>query len=368
MMKVLVLTSSRADFGIYLPLLKKMEKDAFFQVEIVAFGTHLSKQHGYTLSEIKAQGFHAIHEINTVPTDDSPLEIAKSMGDTTQKFAEFWRKNAHEVDWVLCLGDRYEMFAAIVAGIPFRIPFAHLHGGETTLGAMDNVFRHSISLAARLHFVATPSSKTRLLELLGDQEGIHYVGALGLDNLKDFGIYSTEEFREKFQMDLTKKTILCTVHPETAGDMNNQAHVLELISAIKSLEEYQFLITLPNADTESWQIRKALIADLQHIERVKLVENLGSKGYFSAMQHCAMLLGNTSSGIIEAASFGRYVIDLGDRQKGREAGENVFHVPFDSEKIISQVRKIELLPLWPQGNLYQKGNAANQIMEVLKKM
>lgn len=368
MMKVLVLTSSRADFGIYLPLLKKMEKDAFFQCEILAFGTHLSKAHGYTIDDIKRNGFNVKYKIETIPKDDSIFEVTTSMGITTMLFAKFWEKKNKSFDVVFCLGDRYEMFAAVAAGIPYQIPFAHFHGGETTLGAIDNVFRHSISLASKYHFVATSSNAKRLADILGNKEGIHLVGALSLDNLNNFEVLSIKEFKQNFEIDLSHKTILCTVHPETVGNVKNHQNVIQLILAVEALEDYQFVITLPNADSHSLEMRKALIDHFQDNERVKLVENLGTKGYFSAMHHCAMLLGNTSSGIIEAASFGKYVIDLGDRQKGREAGENVFHVPFETNKIIDKVRAIEKLPKWTKGNLYNNGGAVDRIIDVLKKM
>lgn len=368
MMKVLVLTSSRADFGIYLPLLKELEKDPFFKMEILAFGTHLSKEHGYTIDDIKQNGFKVKYKIETIPEDDSIFEVTTSMGITTMLFAEFWEKKYKSFDVVFCLGDRYEMFAAVAAGIPYQIPFAHLHGGETTLGAIDNVFRHSISLASKYHFVATSSNERRLADILGNEEGIHLVGALSLDNLNNFDVLPIKEFEQNFEIDLSLNTILCTVHPETVGNVENHQNVIELILAVEALEDYQFVITLPNADSHSFEMRMAMMVHFQYNERVKMVENLGTKGYFSAMHHCAMLLGNTSSGIIEAASFGKYVIDLGDRQKGREAGENVFHVPFETDKIIEKVREIEKLPKWTKGNLYNNGGAVGRIIEVLKNL
>src|SRR5690606_5753673 len=145
-MRVAVLTSSRADFGIYLPLLNRLKEDPFFQLEIIAFGTHLSKFHGYTLDQIKESGFTTIHEISSLLTNDDEVSIATSFGLTVLKFADFWDK--HSYDWVLCLGDRFEMAAAVQAGIPFGVRFAHLHGGETTLGAIDNIYRHQTSLAS----------------------------------------------------------------------------------------------------------------------------------------------------------------------------------------------------------------------------
>lgn len=368
MMKILILTSSRADFGIYLPLLRKLEKDSFFQFEIVAFGTHLSEDHGYTLDDIKRHGFKVKYKIETAPDGDSIFEVTHSMGLTTLLFTEFWEKNHNKFDLVFCLGDRYEMYAAVLAGIPYQIPFAHLHGGETTLGAIDNFFRHSISLASKYHFAATSSNVKRLSGILGSEEGIHCVGALSLDNVKDFEVFSIQEFKDEFDIDLSKNTILCTVHPETAGTSNNYENCIQLILAIEELTDYQFLITLPNADMHSMEIRRTLLTHFSSLQRVNLVENLGSRGYFSAMQHCVMLLGNTSSGIIEAATFDKYVIDLGDRQKGREAGENIFHVPFNCDQIVAKVREIEAMPVWTNGNIYDQGGAADRIIEVLKEI
>lgn len=366
-MRVLFLTSSRADFGIYEPLIRAMKKDAFFEVSICAFGTHLSSQHGYTATYIRDKGFTIDFELRTVPEGDSPYEISRSMGHTIELFAEFWQSHLNDFDWVFCLGDRYEMFAAIMASVPFRIPTAHLHGGETSLGAIDQIFRHSISLASQLHFVATYENKQRLESILGANTGIHWVGALALDHLENFEFYSVEDFKEVFQFDFSKKTILVTVHPETTDFSNNLAHTEQLVESMEALPDYQFLITMPNADTNGMTIRKVLLDAKSRLSNMYLYENLGTKGYFSAMKWSEMLLGNTSSGIIEAASFQKYVINLGNRQLGRQAGGNVYHCPFDSEKILHEIKQIEEKGPWIGGNIYQKDGAAKAIIEILKK-
>lgn len=367
-MRIGVLTSSRADFGIYLPLLKRLKADDAFALEIIAFGTHLSPYHGYTIDQIQAAGFDIKYKIENMVLADSSAAIATAMGLTTMKFADFWRDHTDEFDLVFCLGDRYEMFSAVMAGVPFQITFAHLHGGETTLGAIDNVFRHSITLAAKYHFTATEDAAERVRQLTGSNENVYYTGALSLDNLSDIELLSIAEFKEQWSIDLSKKTILTTFHPETVDYEGNERYADELVKAIQSLTAYQVLITMPNADTAGSIIRKALIANFEDSDRVFLVENLGSKGYFSAMKYCAFLLGNTSSGIIEAASFGKYVINLGDRQKGRSAGNNVLHTLVNAGEIAKAVHGVESSGAIDIRNIYFNGGAAEHIIAVLKEL
>ncbi|HEY4194370.1 MAG TPA: UDP-N-acetylglucosamine 2-epimerase [Mucilaginibacter sp.] len=368
MKRIGVLTSSRADYGIYLPLISRLRADKDFELTIIAFGTHLSPSHNHTVDVIKADGFDVQYEIDSLPLIDSPAGIANSMGSTTIKFADFWKEHMTDFDLVFCLGDRYEMFSAVMAGVPFQIPFAHLHGGETTLGAIDNVFRHSITLASKYHFVATPDAALKIEQITGSDEHIYYVGALSLDNLTNLNLLTIDEFKKQWNIDLSKKTILTTFHPETVDYKNNQHYVDELTAAICRLDNYQVLITMPNADTEGNVIRQAFIKSFSNSDRVFLVENLGSKAYFTAMKFCAFLLGNTSSGIIEAASFGKYVINIGNRQKGRVAGNNVIHTAIETEAILSAIGQIENAGDLGNQNVYFNNGAAAQIMEILKQI
>lgn len=365
-MKILFLTSSRADFSIYEPLLEGLKKDTFFEVKMLAFGTHLSNNHGYTADYIRAAGYQIDYEIDTVPQGDQAYDISDSIGKSIQLFAKFWQQQGNEFDWVFCLGDRYEMFAAIIAAVPFNIPFAHLHGGETSLGAMDQIFRNSISLASQLHFVATEENKERLSQILGYQKGIHWVGSLALDRLHSFTFFSKEEFKDIFDFDFNQSSILVTLHPETVHVANNISNTAEMIKAMGLLPDYQFLVTLPNADTDGNKIRLALYKAKEELPNIHLVENLGTKGYFSAMKWAKLLLGNTSSGILEAASFGKYVINLGDRQLGRQAGPNVLHLPFDAQQMVDGVRQLVKKGDWEGGNVYYKEGATQAIISILK--
>jgi len=366
-MKIAILTSSRADYGIYLPLLKVLDNTTGIDFEIIAFGTHLSPDFGYTLNQIIYDGFKVHHTINALPKGDTAYDIATAISVTIAEFAQFWEQHTTDYNWVLCLGDRYEMFAAVTAGIPFGIRFAHIHGGETTLGAMDNIFRNAITHASVLHFTSCEEHKQRVEELISERGNVFNTGALSLENLKTISLFSKVEFKNIFSIDLSTPTILATIHPETIKPENNQNHIEEFSKAILALKEYQVVITLPNADTNNSIIRKRLLKLPEETQnRVICIENLGTRGYFSAMKHCSFLMGNTSSGIIEAASFGKFVINLGNRQKGRNCGRNIIHIPFNCQQICQTVKEISETE-YKEGNLYYQPNTSKLIIQELKK-
>lgn len=364
-MKVGVLTSSRADYGIYLPLLNLLKSDPFFNLEIIAFGTHLSTIHGYTVDLIKNDGFQIIHEISNLVLDDSAKGIATSYGKTSSLFAEFW--NSHSYDLVFCLGDRFEMSAAVQASIPFGIKLAHLHGGETTLGAIDNIYRHQITLASEFHFVATEAFKSKVTSLIGNSEHVYNVGALSLDGIEQFMPKPKSELLSEFEIP-NAPFALVTFHPETVAITSNENYAREMKKALNQLaEELNIVITMPNADTLGSVFRKEINnLKAEKPNHVFLVENFGKYNYFSAMSHSELLIGNTSSGIIEAASFGKYVVNVGDRQKGRAHGDNVSNVPFNSNEILNCAKKLLNQPEFSGDNIYYTAGTAYQIVKIIK--
>jgi GDP/UDP-N,N'-diacetylbacillosamine 2-epimerase (hydrolysing) len=365
-MKIAVLTSSRADYGIYYPLLKLLKEDVFFDLEIIAFGTHLSVAHGYTLSCIEKDGFGVKHQISTVPGGDSPSDIAFSIGDTIEKFSKLWSENKY--DLVFALGDRYEMFAAVSATTPFNIKVAHISGGETTLGAIDNVYRHSITLMSAYHFVSTDIYKKRVIEITGSEEHVYNVGALSIDNLRNMKLLSSQEFYQKFNIDLSKPSILITFHPETVSFEKNEIYINEVIKALEKCSEYQLVITMPNTDTMGNMIRARLKDFIAHSDNAIEVESFGALGYLSCMKYCAFMLGNTSSGFVEASFFPKYVINLGDRQKGRLVTPNIINVPIQHEEIEKAIKNVETLKPLNNLNVYGTGNASGQIVNILKQV
>ncbi len=365
-MRISLLTSSRADYGIYLPLLKILKEDPFFDLNIIVFGTHLSKSHGHTIDDIIADGFEVGHQVKTI-LGDTPKEVSLSMALTIHEFSEIWNVETEKTDLIICLGDRYEMFAAVTASIPFGIPIAHIHGGETTLGAIDNIFRHSLTMMSTYHFASTQAHADKVKMLIGTEKNIFTIGSLSLDNLDSIKLLSLEKFKLKFNIDMSKPTILVTFHPETISFEKNEEYVHILSSVFSALPDFQIVITMPNADTMGNVIRSEFESLGTKYNHIITVENFGIQGYFTIMKHCSFLLGNTSSGIIEAASFKKYVINLGDRQKGRAAGENVIHTKIKKEVILQAIKKLTLVGDFQGENIYKGNNlASQQLIKALK--
>ncbi|WP_299127612.1 UDP-N-acetylglucosamine 2-epimerase [uncultured Winogradskyella sp.] len=364
-MKIGILTSSRADYGIYLPLLRKLEIDPYFKTEIIAFGTHLSESHGYTLNHIKNDGFKTIHTVSSLGDDDSQYGIAASYGNTVLKFAAFWKANIY--DLVFCLGDRFEMSAAVQASIPYGVFLAHIHGGETTLGAIDNIYRHQLTLASKLHFVATLAYKVKVEQLTENSNLVFNVGALSLDGIKKFKPLDKQELFSAFNVK-DQPFALVTFHPETVAVERNREFASQMRLALEALTVLlQIVVTMPNADTLGGVYRKELMKLKEHVpDKVVLVENFGKQNYFTAMHYCRLLLGNTSSGIIEAASFKKYVVNVGKRQKGRAQSENTFDVDFNAEHIVNKVKTIMELPVFKGENVYYKAGTAEGIIQTIK--
>lgn len=368
MVKIGILTSSRADFGVYTPLLKGFLNDSEIKFDIIAFGSHLSNLHGYTIKDIKDNGFNVKHEITCLLADDSEVAIATSAALTSLKFADFWANHKNEYDLVLCIGDRYEMFSAVIAGVPFGIKFAHLYGGDYSKGAIDNVYRDGITHASIMHFTSNQKSANRVLAMTGAKDQIEIIGILSLDELESIRVLSIEEFKIKWQIDLTIPTILITFHPETVNAPINfeYAKVVEKVLSELCIN-YQLVITMPNADTNGSIYRKEFeLLKEKSLGNVFLIESFGIQSYFSCMKHSILMVGNTSSGISEAASFNKYFVNVGDRQTGREIGGNVICTPFDKEIILHKIHEVIKLGEYSGENIYKKGGAVRLIISKLK--
>lgn len=363
-MKLGLISCGRSDYSIYLPLIKKLNADPFFDLNIIAFGTHVSEFYDKTINMFFEDGFDVNYQIESLVLGDSPEAISTAMGLTTIKFSSLWARE--NFDMIIVLGDRYEMFSAILASIPFNIPIAHLHGGETTEGAFDDLFRHSITIMSKLHFVSTDGHAKRVKQILNKSDYVYNVGAPALDNINELELLSIKDFKNKWGIDLSKPSVLVTFHPETVANSKNIKYVNELCSAMNRIDK-QFVITMPNHDTSGTQIRSEILNFVKgKSNKFKVVEVLGTIGYYSCMKYCDFLLGNTSSGIIEAASFNKYVINLGDRQKGRESGANVIHVPINSDSIINAVKLISKKTKFNGVNIYGNGDSSKKIRDIIK--
>lgn len=370
MVRIGVLTSSRADFGVYLPLLRAFLKDKDLQFDIIAFGTHLSNLHGYTITDIEQNGFKVKYKIASILSDDTEIAIATSASLTSLKFADFWENNRNNFDVVLCLGDRYEMFSAVIAGVPFGVRFAHFYGGDYTLGAIDNVYRDGMTHASIAHFTSTQKCADRVLKMLNYKAPVEVIGILSLEEIKNVKLLSIDEFKTKWHINLAEPTIIITVHPETILPENNIQNAIVIDETIRVLKnKYQLIITMPNADTNGLIYRK-VFEDLilNSSENVFLIENFGLQSYFSCMNYASIMLGNTSSGISESASFGKYFINIGSRQKGREVGDNIINVPFNTEHILKTFDEIYKLGSYKGQNIYKRERAIDKIILTLKSL
>jgi GDP/UDP-N,N'-diacetylbacillosamine 2-epimerase (hydrolysing) len=283
-----------------------------------------------------------------------------------KKFANFWNDHQQQIDLVLCLGDRYEMFAAVSASLPFNIKVAHFHGGETSLGAIDESFRHSITAMSHIHFTSTEKSAKRVEAIKGSATNVFNVGAMSLDNLNELTLLTEKEFKQKFGV-YPNHPILVTFHPETVAFEKNEEYCNELVKVLEELKE-QIFITLPNADTNGNSIREKLLTLASKKDKITCFESLGTQGYFSAIQFCSFMLGNTSSGIIEAASFGKYVVNLGSRQLGRESSSNVLHSKINRSEIVEKIKQLKMAPLLDRKNIYGDGNSTTKVVHILKQV
>lgn len=364
-LKIGVLTSSRADYGIYKPLLRLLKDDDQVELHLIVFGMHLMKKYGATAKQIEKDRFGIIHHISGMPERDDLLSISSGYGELIKQFSYFWSENSF--DYVFCLGDRFEMSAAIQASIPFEVPLVHLHGGETTLGATDNIYRHQITLAAKLHFVAAPLFKKRVSQIIDSEDNIHCVGALSLSELEKMDLPNWEEVCNESSIP-NSPFVLVTFHPETVGSEKNTQFSMEAAKAIEALtQKWNFVITMPNADVQGSVYREMLIElQMNYPNKVYLIENFGKEKYFAAMKASEFLLGNTSSGILEAATFGKYVVNVGDRQGGRLQSQNVINASFDASEITQSAIKASEMGEYNGTNLYQQKATAVSILTILK--
>ena len=364
-MKIALLTSSRADFGIQLPLLRAIAADPAFHLTVIAFGSHLDQRFGATIDEVRREFKGMLVELPSVLGSDSPGDIGLAMARTMEQFAAVWCDLS--VDMIIALGDRYEMFAAVAAALPFGITVAHLHGGETTVGAIDNALRHSITHMSRLHFTSAEPYRQRVVQLLGGDGPVHNTGALSVDNLRTLELLSLPLIKERFGVDLSIPTALVTFHPETVGLDSMDAQWHEFSGALREIvKRYQLLVTLPNADTKGLQLRAKWMAFLDSTPNAFGVDSLGATGYLSCMKYAAFMLGNSSSGYVEASFFPKWVIDVGERQTGRIVTPNMIRAPISTSAILSAVAHTEREQIPTFAAPYGDGHAAARMVNLLK--
>ncbi len=364
-----VVTVGRSDYGIYLPLLRAIEADPQLKLLLFVSGAHLSPRFGTTVKMIEADGHPIAERIEMLSESDTPEAVAEAMGRGTSGFAKAYARS--RPDLLVVLGDRFEMHAAAVAAVPFNIPLAHIGGGELTEGAIDEVFRHSLTKLSHLHFVSTDDFARRIVQMGEEPWRVTVCGALGLDNLHEVKILERADFALRYGPDLKDDFLLVTYHPVTLEARDGQRYITELLAALKE-SGMRILFTMPNPDAGNQLIRQAVGRFVQETPRARAVENLGTQDYFSAMKSAAAMVGNSSSGIIEAASFRLPVVNVGTRQKGRPHSRNVIDVGSSAAEVLAGIRRA-VSPAFRESlrdlqNPYGDGHAAPAIMSVLRRV
>jgi UDP-hydrolysing UDP-N-acetyl-D-glucosamine 2-epimerase len=319
--------------------MKEIEEDPDITLQIIATGMHLSPEFGLTYRIIEEDGFAIDEKVEMLLSGDTPVAIAKSMGLGTIGFADALERL--QPDIMVVLGDRWETLAACSAAIPARIPIAHLHGGETTQGVIDEVIRHAITKLAHIHFVAAELHRKRVIQMGENPKRVFCFGAPGLDNISRLTLLNRKAFEESIGFELGSQTILITFHPVTLEKNSAGTQFNELLKALEKMnEDTKFIFTKPNADTENHIIIEMIGAFVEkNTHRAIAFDTLGQLNYLSALKHVDMVVGNSSSGLIEAPSFKIPTINIGDRQKGRIQAQTVISCDAENKSITEAIQK-----------------------------
>ena len=367
MRKICVVTGSRAEYGILRNLMAAIKADPELQLQVIATNQHLSKLQGETYKEIERDGFTIDYKVYMADDEapDNANTTAKSISRGVSGFADAF--DALHPDLLLILGDRYEMLAVASTALIYKIPIAHLHGGEITEGAFDDAIRHAISKMSHLHFTSTEAYRNRVIQLGEQPERVFNVGALGVENVMKNDFMSKEEIESSLNFQLTDKCLLCTYHPVTLSNMSSEVQVLNLLKALDYYKDYHIIFTYSNSDTNSQIIIKRI---QEYVDRNKgrcmFIPSLGQRRYFSALKYMTAVLGNSSSGSIEVPSFGIPTLDIGDRQKGRIAADCVIHCGYSIEEIKEGLEKVVNYPSKAIDNHYYKEGTCEAIFNIIK--
>ena len=339
MRKICVVTGSRAEYGLLSGLMRAIQEDKDLQLQVIATNMHLSPEFGLTYREIEKDGFQIDKKVQMLLSSDTPNATTKSVGLATIGFADAYEDL--QPDLIVVLGDRFEILAAVSAALFFKIPVAHLHGGEITEGAYDDSIRHAITKMSHLHFTSTEAYRQRVIQLGEQPDRVFYVGAIGVENIKRVPLMSQAELEDSIRFKLGEKSLLVTYHPVTLENHTAADQCRNLLKALDEFPDYKIIFTLPNSDTDGRVIVR-LINEYVSLrpERCMAIPSLGLQRYLSALKCVSAVVGNSSSGIIEVPSFGIPTLDIGNRQKGRIAAESVVHCGNDSRSIIEGMQQV----------------------------
>ena len=370
MRKICVVTSTRAEYGLLYWLLKEIEADSELKLQLIVTGMHLSPEFGLTYKEIEKE-FKIDKKIEILSGSHTSLDICAEMARVYEKFASALAELKPDI--LVLLGDRYEIFGVAGVASIMQIPIAHIHGGETTQGAFDEAFRHSITKMSHIHFAATNEYANRIIQLGEDPSRVFNVGGPGIENIKKLNLLNKDEFEKSIKFKLAKKNILITFHPVTLENSSAREQFNELLNALDELEETNFIFTKANSDTDGDVINKMIDEYVsQNSQKAVAFASLGQLRYLSAIKFVDIVLGNSSSGLLEVPSFKKATINIGDRQKGRARASSVIDVRPVKEEILAAIKRAYSKEfeqtLKDTINPYDGGNPSKKMVKILKEI
>jgi GDP/UDP-N,N'-diacetylbacillosamine 2-epimerase (hydrolysing) len=367
--RVCVVTGSRAEYGLLRWVLAGIRAAADLELQIAVTGSHLSPEFGLTYRDIEADGFAIDARVDMQLSSDTAVDISRSLGRGLMGFADVWLRLRPEV--VVVLGDRYEILAAAASAMIARIPIAHIHGGESSEGAIDESVRHAVTKMSQLHFVAAEPYRRRVLQLGEQPERVFLVGGLGVDAISRLKLLERDELERSLQFALGPRNLLVTFHPATLDEQGARAQFAELGTALAELRDTHLIFTLPNADTESRAI-SGMIEEFvaAHPAVARAFKSLGQLRYLSCMKHCDGVVGNSSSGLTEAPSLHKGSVNIGDRQRGRLRASSVIDCEASASAIRAALQRL-YSPEFVAGlaatvNPYGEAGASERIVATLR--
>lgn len=369
MRKICVVTGTRAEYGLLYWLLKEIQADTELQLQLIVTGMHLSPEFGLTFRTIEEDGFIIDAKVEMQLSSDTPVGIAKSIGLGVIGFADALERLKPDV--MVVLGDRYEILAAVQAALVARIPVAHIHGGETTEGAIDESIRHAITKMSHLHFVAAEPYRTRVIQLGEHPDTVFNVGALGIENIKRLQLLDRHQLEQCINFELDTPCFLVTYHPATLGTTAPQVAMQALLDALDHFPAAKIIFTKPNSDTDGRVLGQMIDEYSQSNEgRVAVFTSMGQVRYLSALQIVDAVIGNSSSGIIEAPACNTPTVNIGDRQSGRLKANSIIDCLETTESIVSAINKALSAQFQESAklvvSLYGAGESASHIKSHLK--
>ena len=367
--KVCLITGTRADYGILYWLMDEIRNDDSLTLQLVVTGMHISPEFGLTFQQIEKDGFNIDYKVEMLLSSDTAVATSKSIGLGMIGFADAYE--TLKPDLVVVLGDRFEIFSAVSSALIARIPVAHIHGGETTEGAYDESLRHSITKMSHLHFTSTEIYQNRVIQLGEQPKQVFNVGALGIDNIGRLQLLSRDEFEKSIDFKLNKRNLLVTFHPVTLENSSAEKQFSSLLTALDELSSTHIIFTKANSDTGGRIINKLIDKYVGlHSGKAIAFTTLGQIRYLSAMQHVDGVIGNSSSGLLEAPSFNIGTVNVGDRQKGRVKADSIIDCEPNYLDIKSAIKTLYSME-YQSGlkyivNPYRQEDTIGKIIKVIK--